>query len=334
MSAGGAVASYMHFDLPLDKTNMLAAPTQGSFGIPNARVIAPGDPLSSVLLYRLCKLGGGRMPRLGSNESDLTGISLIRDWIASMDTQDRAAEVARLRSSLDSKIVQLVSSEETAKHSKLLEELLNSTAGALTLQNAIDDHRISPKSAAKIIETGSQHREEVVRDLFERFLPEEKRVKRLGSFIVPDLVLSLHGDIQNGRKLFFESQTINCKNCHRVGELGISIGPDLTQIGSKLTTPQILENILEPSKQIDPKFQNWVVQTVDGKIETGILVEDVEGVLRLRNAKNEQITLKKEDIESAAPSHISMMPEQLASELTAQQLADLIAYLQSLKKSE
>lgn len=72
----------MHFDLPLEKTNMLGArPSQGTFGIHAAQVIAPGDPFRSVLLYRMAKLGGGRMPHLGSTEIDRDGIKLIHDWV-------------------------------------------------------------------------------------------------------------------------------------------------------------------------------------------------------------------------------------------------------------
>jgi putative heme-binding domain-containing protein len=331
MSAGGAVASYMHFDLPIEKTNMLTLPTQGHFGIPDARVIAPGDPLRSVLLYRMCKLGGGRMPRLGSTETDLRGIELVNRWITSLDPQDRAVEIAQRRQQYESILKRLESEGQSDSHRKSIEALLATTSGALAIQRAIDTRRISTSAAKTAIEMGSQHREEVVRDLFERFLPEEKRVKRLGTFIAPETILSLQGDSQNGRRLIVEAATINCKNCHRIGDVGNEIGPDLTRIGSKLTTAKILESILEPSKQIEPKYQLQLIETSSGTIATGILLSETDTTLILKNVKNELVTVSKSEIERSLPSNISMMPEQIVSELTASQVADMIAFLSSLK---
>ena len=59
-------------------------PIQGTFNIAGARIIAPGDPAGSVLYYRISKLGGGRMPRVGSNQVDERATRMIHDWIAAM----------------------------------------------------------------------------------------------------------------------------------------------------------------------------------------------------------------------------------------------------------
>ena len=71
-NAGGAANIVLGFDLPLDQTRTVdVRPIQGTFNIDNARIIAPGDPARSVLYYRISKLGGGRMPRVGSNQVDV-----------------------------------------------------------------------------------------------------------------------------------------------------------------------------------------------------------------------------------------------------------------------
>ena len=79
----------MHSDLTLAATRMLdAKPTQGTFGIRDARIIAPGDPLRSILFLRVSKLGRGRMPHIGSEVVDRVGADLIGDWIADLPGSD------------------------------------------------------------------------------------------------------------------------------------------------------------------------------------------------------------------------------------------------------
>ena len=72
-----------------------------------------------------------------------------------------------------------------------------------------------------------------VRDLFERFLPEEKRTKRLGAVIKPAELLALPGNVEQGRKIFFEATGIQCRNCHKIQGTGIEVGPDLSEIAKQ-----------------------------------------------------------------------------------------------------
>src|SRR5207244_1784267 len=80
--AGGSVASFFNYEQKLEESRTIGfAPSQGVFGIPGARVVAPGDPLRSVLYYRISSLGPARMPRIGSSRIDEPGVNLIHDWI-------------------------------------------------------------------------------------------------------------------------------------------------------------------------------------------------------------------------------------------------------------
>ncbi len=336
MSAGGSVLSYMHFDLPMDKTNMLAAPSQGDFGICNAWVVAPGDPFRSVLLYRLSKLGGGRMPRLGANEADNEGIGLITDWIAAMkpiqseETNDCAELRFQNAEALELLKTEVASSQQVA----LIDDLLASTEGALALQRALIVKSLPPTATTLAIQNAAEHSDERVRDLFEQFLPPSQRVKRLGSQVQPDSILAMSGDALRGSQLFFETASVTCQSCHRIAGVGKDLGPDLSLIASKLTPPQILESILEPSKTIDPKYRTHLIATQDGQILSGILLLQDDEQVVLRNEKNEEIRLPTDSIEQCKPQSNSMMPDQLVRDLTAQQLADMLAFLCTLKKSE
>jgi putative heme-binding domain-containing protein len=185
--------------------------------------------------------------------------------------------------------------------------------------------------AANIVETATQHSDVGVRDLFERFLPPEKRIKRLGSVIRPEQILALSGDKERGRKVFFETSGVSCKNCHRIQNEGKEIGPDLSQIGKKHARPQLLESILEPSKLIEPKYVTYLAETTEGRVITGVLISKDENEVVLKDAEDKVIRIPAKQIEQLVPQRQSLMPDLLLRDLTAQQVADLLEYLGSLK---
>ena len=82
---GGQVVLELDFSKPLKETaSSTLRPRQGDFGMPDARIVAPGDPHRSVLFYRMAKFGRGRMPHLGSEWPDEEGLDLMDGWICSL----------------------------------------------------------------------------------------------------------------------------------------------------------------------------------------------------------------------------------------------------------
>ncbi len=344
MSGGGSVLSFMHHDLSIEQTNLFARPSQGDFGIEGARVIAPGDPYRSVLPYRLAKLGGGRMPRLSSTEVDAAGFKLICDWIAQLPPElaESAETSETTQTSQTRRIVPktlasnaplrvLTAARTEAEQVAAIEQLLRSTSGALAVLHGLEQHQFPVELTQVAIARGSQHAHESVRDLFERFLPPEARQPRLGNVVQPQAILSLAGDTQRGRQLFFETPSVSCKNCHRLENQGVPLGPDLSAIAAKLNATQLLESILEPSKVIEPQYRTYLISTNDGQVLSGLLVRQDEEAVVLKNALNEEQTLAVADIEQMRPQSVSLMPELLLREMSAQQVADLLAYLSTLK---
>src|SRR6185437_13416297 len=98
-----------------------------------------------------------------------------------------------------------------------IDALLTSTSTALHLMRAVDEGKLPANVRAAVVARAAQSETTEVRDLFERFLPAEKRIKRLGSIIRPEKILALKGDGARGRKLFFEASGVQCRNCHRIG---------------------------------------------------------------------------------------------------------------------
>jgi putative heme-binding domain-containing protein len=170
-----------------------------------------------------------------------------------------------------------------------------------------------------------------VRDLFERFVPDEERPKRLGSAIRPEQILKLTGNAQRGKELFFKSAGLQCASCHRIAGVGSTLGPDLSEIGKKYTKAQILESILEPSKFIDPKYVAYLVETSDGKVFTGMLAGKTDKEVVLKTARDLDVRIPARNVATLAPQSKSLMPELLLRELTLEQAADMLEFLAGLK---
>jgi putative heme-binding domain-containing protein len=218
-----------------------------------------------------------------------------------------------------------------AERTDAINGLLSTTSGALMLAHAMEDDRVPASVRPQVLTAALARPEGQVRDLFERFVPDEQRVKRLGSVIKPDQVLKLKGDAARGKDLFFKSAGLQCNNCHRINGTGSNVGPDLSQIGKKYTRGQILESILEPSKSIDPQWVAYLVETTDGKVQTGLLAAKNEREVVLKVAGDKEIHIPANKVETMAPQSKSLMPELLLRDLTADQAADLVEFLVSLK---
>ncbi len=299
-------------------------PKQGGFYIPDARVLAPGDPYRSVLFYRFAKSGPGRMPRLGSNVIDHDGLNLIHDWIASLEPQPADNDARQIANSVNG----LNSAEARANR---IDELLQTTTSAIQLMRAIDasalDSSVQAEVVARAVGSSSAH----VRELFERFIPEEQRPQRLGNIIQPETILALDGDADRGKALFLTAAGVQCRSCHKIDGQGADIGPDLSGTGKKFPErSRLLDTILNPSREIDPKYQVWLVQTTDGKVASGILVKRDDQEVVLKDAKGTVTTIAAADVEELVAQQQSMMPDLLLRDMTAAQVADLVAYLSSL----
>lgn len=284
-----------------------ADPSQGSFGITNAKVVAPGSPLNSTMFYRMATSGSGHMPKLGIGDNDRAGLQLIYQWIESLGNP---ATASRTRIDVDA--------SETSVALKRFSDLL---FGEDMTQKQLE------AAARKQQTLGSP----LVADLFERFLPIEDRRQRLGNRIDREALLEMTGDAKRGRERFLDGQSMQCALCHRVQGTGRSVGPDMDGIGKRRSRQELLVSILDPSKLIDPKYSTHQILTADGQLVSGLLVRDADAEIVLRSANGRNHRISKGEIESRRVQSESLMPSGLAADLTAQEVADLLAFLESLK---
>lgn len=311
-------------DEPMKVFNV--APVQGTFGLEDPRIIVPGDPFRSVLFLRMAKCGRGRMPHLASEQPHEAGLRLIQSWIESLSPEAPSASGRA--------VDQLLGAAEDAGDREiqrgLIQKCLSPGSSALAAARWLDERPAPPPVAREIVELVSASTDSITRDLFARHLPEAP-ADRVGSLPRPRLILPLEGDPESGRALFWKSETLNCKTCHRVGPDGGQVGPDLAGIAIRRPRVELLESLLDPSRDVDPKFASYAAQTTDGRTFAGLLVSRTPETVELRDAKGALIALPAVEIETLKVQRASIMPEGLLKDLTLQQAADLLAYLETLR---
>jgi putative heme-binding domain-containing protein len=334
-SRGGGGSSFfdVQYHHSLAKTSLVGfRPTQGTFNIFGAEIIAPGDPYRSILYYRIGKLGPGRMPQFGSNVVDARGMALIDRWITSMKPTDVAAKTMLHRHEEQRADAAILGKELATERTQVgITRLLSSPDSALILAQHVGSLSVFDDFRSRAIERGYADPDPAIRDLFERFIPEEQRVQRLGGSIKAADILRLTGDAARGKSLFFDTAGVQCKNCHKIGDQGLALGPDLLQIGKKLDKVKLLESILEPSKTIDPQFVSHLVETTGGELHTGLLVRRTDAEVVLKKADGKEVAIPATEIERSVPQQKSLMPDLLLRDLTPQQAADLLEFLAGLK---
>jgi putative heme-binding domain-containing protein len=137
--------------------------------------------------------------------------------------------------------------------------------------------------------------------------------------------LNLKGDVARGKAVFKKV----CATCHRLENEGVEVGPDLLAALANKTPEQLLIDILDPSREVDPRYLNYQVVTRAGRSYTGLIAAETASSLTLRRAEKAEDTILRSDIEVIEATAKSVMPDGLEAQLGKQDLADLIAYLQS-----
>ncbi len=145
---------------------------------------------------------------------------------------------------------------------------------------------------------------------------------------VTDLV-RMEGDAARGRALFAGAAT--CSKCHVVNGAGKAVGPDLSEIGSKLARPALYEAILAPSAAISHNYETWTAILADGRSVTGLLVSQSPAEAIVRGADGIDVAFASADIEELVKQPVSLMPADIAAALTAQELSDVVAWLETLR---
>ena len=121
-----------------------------------------------------------------------------------------------------------------------------------------------------------------------------------------------------------------CLDCHKFGDKGAGLGPDLTTVNSRFRPAEILESIVLPSKVISDQYKSVTLATQDGKLYGGMPIVSDGANLVLLLSDGTKVTIPKAEIEEQKASSTSVMPEGLLNPLSHQEIADLLALFESM----
>ena len=225
----------------------------------------------------------------------------------------------------------------------LIESLTSLSASGR--RSAVSKLVARPSSAIKLLDAieqeslradllSAQHRQNLLRHRDSDVAARAKSV--VGETVSRDLVVEQYsnvlrtsGNLARGKAAFRKS----CAACHQLEGYGANVGPDLRPLLNR-GAQFMLTNILDPNREIDPRYEAYSLVSVNGQTYTGIVTNDGGGSTTLLEADGKKVTLEKRDIESMIATGRSLMPEGLEKDLQEQGLADLIAYLIQLDNSE
>ncbi|HXG10605.1 MAG TPA: PVC-type heme-binding CxxCH protein [Gemmataceae bacterium] len=176
----------------------------------------------------------------------------------------------------------------------------------IQLLQAYSDEKVRARAARVFAGTGPARRQEVV-DAYQK-------------------ALQLPGDAARGKQVFAKE----CSACHRLEGVGHNIGADLSAVRDR-GLDAVLLNILDPNREVKPQFLSYVLATRTGRVITGMITAETATSITIRRADGTSETILRLDIEELRSTGLSFMPEGLEKQIDVQAMADLLAYLNSIK---
>ncbi|MEQ9409625.1 MAG: NPCBM/NEW2 domain-containing protein [Fuerstiella sp.] len=201
--------------------------------------------------------------------------------------------------------------------------------GATRLAKMVEDKSLDPELtqtvAAALHAAPSRSTREIASRLFP--LPPVKEGEPL-----PPLneLVGMKGDAKNGRVIF--NTTGTCHKCHIVNRIGRDMGPDLSEIGSKLSRQAMFESIIYPSAGISHNYEAYTLVLVSGTTITGLITSETDDSISIKADDALVRTFSRDEIDEKVKQKISLMPSDLQKVMTVQDMVDVVEYLQTLKK--
>jgi putative membrane-bound dehydrogenase-like protein len=209
--------------------------------------------------------------------------------------------------------------------SQVCDVLLRRDDWAKVLLDALEKHEILP------MDIDAARRQRLLTSKHAAL--RERATKLLAGAVNPDRqkvidsygsALTLNGDAARGTAVFRKT----CAACHRLGDVGHQVGPDLASVGDK--SPQgLLIAILDPNRAVEARYINYYAVTKNGLTFTGVLANETGTSITLLGPDGQQQVILRADLDDLVSTGKSAMPEGLEKDLKPQDLADLIAYVRT-----
>ncbi|WP_336515524.1 PVC-type heme-binding CxxCH protein [Pollutibacter soli] len=202
-----------------------------------------------------------------------------------------------------------------------------SGAGEDAVIAMLKSKKVPDELIPSLVESVSKSWRRAIRTEAASFLPASAQKEKAK---VPTLaeLNALTANVAHGKEVYKTA----CAACHQVNNEGAGFGPALSEIGSKLPKEGLLDAIVNPSKGISFGYEGWEIKTKEGSTIPGIIASKTESDITLKFPGGTTQLIKNSDIASRKQMETSMMTEGLYESMSTQDLADLLGYLESLKK--
>jgi len=197
----------------------------------------------------------------------------------------------------------------------------------LVLLGAIEKTAIRPSQLDPVrIRLLLSHPDEQIRREASRLLDSAKLAPREKVVAAWRDVLKMKGEAARGKAVFKR----DCSKCHRLEGVGVDLGLPLAAIGNR-GPETILLHVLDPNREVNPAYLNYVVLTDDGRSVSGMIVSETATSITLKRAEGATDIVQRVNIDELENTGVSIMPEGQEKLITKQEMADLIAYLMALR---
>jgi putative heme-binding domain-containing protein len=289
-----------------------------------ARKLIKDDSADEPSRLAAIRLLGHSAARNSSDRDSLIGILRPR---SSLDLQQAA--VAAVAGTNDPKVADLLV-HDWKQHSPqvraaILDALLSRSAWTSSLLSSLEDGCVPPAE----IDPARRQRFLKLRDARQRsraesiFANTSKARQSVIEAYRPGL--ERKGDRVAGAAVFKKL----CASCHRLGNEGVEVGPDLAALNDK-SPESLLIAILDPNRAFETRFAAFAIATVDGRVLSGLIASESSTAVTLRQQEGKESVLLRSDIQEMTASGQSLMPEGVEKDLKPADLADLIAYIASV----
>jgi putative heme-binding domain-containing protein len=216
-------------------------------------------------------------------------------------------------------------SASPALQSQIADVLLSRDAWLRHLLHGIEKKQVpaaqvSPAQRQRLL----NHRDQQVRALAVKLFAGSTSADRQKVLAGYGDVPKLSGHAARGQAIFAKT----CAACHRLGNVGKAVGPDLATVTNR--TPEfLLIAVLDPNREVDPRYVEYVAVTKSGRSLTGLLAGETATSITLRAQEGREETVLRSELEELQSTGRSMMPEGLEKDLSRQDLADLFAFVRA-----
>jgi len=207
------------------------------------------------------------------------------------------------------------------------ETLFSQPAGVAAFLDAVESKKVGRGDVDPArLQLLQSHADPALKARAAKLLAATKLARRQEVVAAYQKALQLKGEAKRGKAIFVK----DCSACHRLEGVGNEVGADLSAIRNR-GNEAILLNILDPNREVLPKFLTYVLVTDAGRSLTGLIASETANSITIRRPDGASETVLRVNIDELRSTGLSFMPEGLEKQIDLQGMADLMAYLNSIR---